>query len=61
MGLMIAVELKVRAAGYLSALAQRGVLVLSAGTTALRFLLPLVISRAEIDRVVAALAQTLEG
>jgi acetylornithine/LysW-gamma-L-lysine aminotransferase len=60
-GSMIAVELQVRAAGYLlSALAQRGVLALSAGTAALRFLPPLVISRAQIDRVVAAFAQALE-
>jgi acetylornithine/succinyldiaminopimelate/putrescine aminotransferase len=38
---------------------QEGVLVLLAGSTVLRLLPPLVISRDEIDRVVAALTKVL--
>jgi acetylornithine/succinyldiaminopimelate/putrescine aminotransferase len=38
---------------------QEGVLVLLAGSTVLRFLPPLVITREEIDTVVAALTKVL--
>ena len=38
---------------------QEGVLALLAGTTVLRFLPPLVITREQVDRVVAALATVL--
>jgi acetylornithine/succinyldiaminopimelate/putrescine aminotransferase len=38
---------------------QEGVLALLAGTTVLRFLPPLVITREDIDKVVAALAKVL--
>ncbi len=61
LGLMVGVQLKRPAAPYLAALAERGVLALPAGATVMRFLPPLVISEAQIDRVVAAVGDVLEG
>jgi acetylornithine/LysW-gamma-L-lysine aminotransferase len=52
LGLMIAVELKTQSAPYLAALAEQGVLALSAGANAIRFVPPLVITEQEIDQVV---------
>ena len=60
MGLMVGLELKGRVAPYLAALAERGVLALSAGASVMRFLPPLVISAAQIDTVVAQVAAVLE-
>jgi acetylornithine/LysW-gamma-L-lysine aminotransferase len=59
LGLMIGLELKEKAGPFAQALMQEGVLALLAGTTVLRFLPPLVISREQIDRVVDALARVL--
>jgi acetylornithine/LysW-gamma-L-lysine aminotransferase len=59
LGLMIGVELKVRAMPVVQALMARGVLVLTAGATVLRFLPPLMIGRAEIDEVVTGVAECL--
>jgi len=59
LGLMIGIELKDKAGPIAQALMQDGVLALLAGTTVLRFLPPLVISREQVDRVVAALAKIL--
>ncbi len=56
LGLMVGLELKEKAAPYLAALAERGVLALSAGATVIRFLPPLVISAQEIDAVVEQVA-----
>jgi acetylornithine/LysW-gamma-L-lysine aminotransferase len=61
LGLMIAVELKTQSGPYLAALAERGVLALSAGVNAIRFLPPLVITEQEIDQVVQQAAAVLEG
>jgi len=58
-GLMIGVELKERAGPFLAALAERGVLALSAGTTVVRLLPPLVISEDQIDEVASALRGVL--
>lgn len=58
-GLMIGVEMKVKVAPYLKLLLDRGVLVLNAGTTVFRFLPPLVITREQIDTVVAILSDVL--
>ena len=58
-GLMIGVELRERCRPYLEALMERGVLALPAGKTVLRFLPPLVITEAQIDEVVDALAEVL--
>jgi acetylornithine/LysW-gamma-L-lysine aminotransferase len=57
---MVAVELKVRAGTYLAALAERGVLALSAGPNVIRFLPPLVISAEEVDVVLEQMAAVLE-
>lgn len=59
LGLMVGVELKEQAGPYLAALAERGVLALSAGPTVMRFLPPLVISAEDVDMVVAKTAEVL--
>ncbi len=59
MGLMVGLELKGKAAFYLAALAERGVLALSAGATVLRFLPPLVIEPEDVDTVVKQVAAVL--
>lgn len=59
LGLMIGVELKEKAGPIAQAMLHEGVLVLLAGSTVLRFLPPLVITRDEIDAVVSALAKVL--
>jgi acetylornithine/LysW-gamma-L-lysine aminotransferase len=59
LGLMAAVELKERAAPYLAALAERGVLALSAGANVMRFLPPLVISVEDVDAVVEQVSTVL--
>ena len=59
LGLMIGIELKEKAGPVAQTLMQEGVLALLAGTTVLRFLPPLVISREQIDRVVETLARVL--
>ncbi|MFQ6102076.1 MAG: aspartate aminotransferase family protein [Anaerolineae bacterium] len=61
LGLMVGVELKGKSAPYLAALAERGVLALSAGATVMRFLPPLVIGEEELDTVVERVAATLEA
>lgn len=61
LGLMVAVELKGPSGPYLAALADRGVLALSAGANVMRFLPPLVISAQEIDTVVEQVAAVLEA
>jgi acetylornithine/LysW-gamma-L-lysine aminotransferase len=53
------VQLRGRVRPYLTALQGRGVLALSAGTSVLRLLPPLVIDDAEIDRVAAAVIDVL--
>ncbi len=59
LGLMIGIELKEKAGKYVQLLMDRGVIALMAGATVIRFLPPLVITREEIDTVVAALAEVL--
>jgi acetylornithine/LysW-gamma-L-lysine aminotransferase len=59
LGLMVGVELKQKAGPIAQAMLREGVLVLLAGTTVLRFLPPLVITRDQIDAVIAALAKVL--
>jgi len=58
-GLMIGVELRERATKYLRALQEHGVICLSAGATTLRFLPPLLLTEAEVDRAVAILGEVL--
>ena len=59
LGLLIGVDLRVRVTPILQALMERGFLVLNAGSTVLRFLPPLTVTRSEIDAVVTALAEVL--
>ena len=59
LGLMIGLELKEKAGPYVQKLMDKGVIVLLAGATVIRFLPPLVISRQEIDTVVKALKEVL--
>jgi acetylornithine/LysW-gamma-L-lysine aminotransferase len=59
LGLMIGIEIKQKVAPYLTALMARGVLALPAGLTVIRLLPPLVITREQLDRVVAALQEVL--
>lgn len=59
LGLMVGIELKEKAGPYVQKLMEKGVIVLLAGATVIRLLPPLVISREEIDTVVAALKEIL--
>jgi LysW-gamma-L-lysine/LysW-L-ornithine aminotransferase len=58
-GLLVGLELKQRVQPYLSALLERGVLALPAGPNVLRLLPPLVIDYADLETVVAHLAEIL--
>jgi len=60
LGLMVGVELKGKAAPYLVALAESGVLALSAGATVMRFLPPLVIRTEDVDTVVEQVVKVLQ-
>ena len=59
LGLMIGVELKVKAGPYVQKLMHKGVIGLLAGATVIRLLPPLVITREEIDTVVKSLEEVL--
>ena len=59
LGLMLGIELKEKAGPYVQKLMEKGVIVLLAGATVIRLLPPLVITREEIDTVVAALKDIL--
>jgi acetylornithine/LysW-gamma-L-lysine aminotransferase len=59
LGLLAGIELKENAGPTLRALQDEGVLVLGAGPTVVRYLPPLVISAAQIDRVLGATAKVL--
>ena len=59
LGLLVGLELKENAGPTLKALQDEGVLALGAGPTVVRYLPPLVISAAQIDRVLAATAKVL--
>jgi LysW-gamma-L-lysine/LysW-L-ornithine aminotransferase len=60
LGLMTGVELREKVQPYLVALMGQGVLALPAGKTVLRFLPPLVISEAQLERVAEAVRVVLE-
>jgi acetylornithine/LysW-gamma-L-lysine aminotransferase len=59
LGLMVGIELKEKAGPYVQHLMEKGVIVLLAGATVIRLLPPLVITREEIDRVLAAIKEVL--
>jgi acetylornithine/LysW-gamma-L-lysine aminotransferase len=59
LGLMLALDLGEPAAPYVAALVEEGVIALPAGGTGIRLLPPLVIGRAELEEVLAALGRVL--
>lgn len=59
MGLMIGIELKEKSKPYLEELMKRGILALPAGTTVIRMLPPLVISKEQLDIVAKNLNEIL--
>jgi acetylornithine/LysW-gamma-L-lysine aminotransferase len=59
LGLMVGIELKEKAGPYIQQLMEKGVLVLGAGPTVIRYLPPLVIEPDDLLRVVAATAEVL--
>jgi acetylornithine/LysW-gamma-L-lysine aminotransferase len=59
LGLMVGIELKEKSGPYIQKLMQRGVLVLGAGPTVIRYLPPLVIDRDDLQRVTALTAEVL--
>ena len=61
MGLMVGIELKEKSGPYIQQLMEKGVLVLAAGPTVIRYLPPLVISREELDRVAVLTAEVLKN
>lgn len=60
LGMMVGVELKQKSGPYILKLMERGVLALAAGPTVIRFLPPLVIEEADLDRVVELTAEVLQ-
>ena len=61
LGLMIGMELKQKTAPYISQLTERGILVLTAGMTVMRFLPPLVIERSDLEVVVKNVKEVLQS
>ncbi|MHC4942160.1 MAG: aspartate aminotransferase family protein [Planctomycetota bacterium] len=61
MGLMIGIELKCHVKPVLKALMEEGVLALSAGSTVLRLLPPLVIEEKDLDRAGGTIAGVIEN
>jgi acetylornithine/LysW-gamma-L-lysine aminotransferase len=59
LGLMVGIDLKQKATPYLMALMERGLLVLPAGLTVMRFLPPLVISQADLAQAADLVEQVL--
>jgi len=60
LGLIVGVELKEKAGPYIQQLMERGILVLGAGPTVIRYLPPLVIERDDLKRVVTETAAVLQ-
>lgn len=59
LGMMVGIELKTRVIPVLQALQARGVIGMPAGGTVLRLLPPLVLTREQVDVVVAAIAESI--
>ncbi|MBV6393170.1 MAG: [LysW]-aminoadipate semialdehyde transaminase [Anaerolineales bacterium] len=59
LGLMVGIEMKQKAAGYLKALQEKKIIALNAGMTVIRLLPPLVIAYEQIDRLVEVLTEVL--
>lgn len=58
-GLMLAIQLRKKSGAYLNRLMERGILALPAGSTVVRFLPPLELSKDEVDEVVEVLSEIL--
>ncbi len=59
-GLLLGIELTRRAQPYLEALTERGIFALQAGPNVIRLLPPLVITEAQLERVLDVLSEVLE-
>ncbi len=59
LGLIVGIELKEKAGPYIQQLMERGILVLGAGPTVIRYLPPLVIERQELMQVAKVTAEVL--
>ena len=59
LGLMIGIELKIRAMPFVQALMDKGIIALTAGSTVIRLLPSLTITEAELNRVAAAIENVL--
>jgi acetylornithine/LysW-gamma-L-lysine aminotransferase len=60
LGLMVGIELKEKSGPYIQRLMERGVLVLGAGPTVIRYLPPLVIERDDLSRVAGMTDEVLK-
>ena len=60
MGLIVGVELKGKSGPYIHKLMEKGVLVLAAGPTVIRYMPPLVIEEEDLDQVVDLTAEVLQ-
>jgi acetylornithine/LysW-gamma-L-lysine aminotransferase len=60
-GLMVAMELRTRVTPVLKALQDSGVIALSAGNRAIRFLPPLIITESQVDEIVDRLRDSLSS
>ena len=61
LGLMIGLELKEKVAPHVAALMERGVLTINAGATVIRFVPPLIITKEQVDEVVAKVGEVLSA
>lgn len=59
LGLIVGIELKEKAGPYIQQLMERGILVLGAGPTVIRYLPPLVVERDDLMRVAAETSEVL--
>lgn len=60
LGLMIAIELRLKQKDFILKASEKGLLLLTSGTTTIRMLPPLNISRAQIDKALSILKETLK-
>ena len=59
-GLMVGIDLRIKAAPVVRGLTEKGILVLRSGSTIIRLLPPLVVTKEEIDRLVSAIDEILK-
>ena len=60
LGLIVGVEIKEKSGPYIQQMMEKGILVLGAGPTVIRFLPPLVIEEKDLERVVRVTAEVLQ-